>query len=168
MERFQKGRVHVLGKLKGSCDALVATVSIRSGEFIEVSKIKTQITTITNEVNGRKVDLGEVVYKMFNTGVYDYELIGKIGLEIKEKEDLIVSLHERIFNLQNENSQIFGGKQGLTCSQCGEVNAAGSKFCISCGSEFYQEEKVKFCVCGAPNRDDAKFCVKCGNVLTTE
>ena len=51
----------------------------------------------------------------------------------------------------------------VRCLKCGNLVAAGNKFCNKCGSPTSTET---ICAeCGAKNDANAKFCVKCGKPL---
>ena len=50
----------------------------------------------------------------------------------------------------------------IACAQCGFENAAGRKFCGSCGSPL----AVVCGTCGAANEPGMRFCGECGSALT--
>jgi membrane protease subunit (stomatin/prohibitin family) len=52
---------------------------------------------------------------------------------------------------------------GLACTQCGAVNAAGAKFCASCGTAL--ASALHCTSCGAQSPAGAKFCQGCGSKL---
>ena len=61
----------------------------------------------------------------------------------------------------NNNAATVEGVTANTCSKCGFVNRAESKFCAKCGAPL-----TKICPsCGAVNDDGAKFCNNCGKEL---
>ena len=61
----------------------------------------------------------------------------------------------------NKNSNVVEGVTANTCSKCGFVNPAESRFCAKCGAPL-----TKVCPsCGAVNDDGAKFCNSCGKEL---
>lgn len=52
---------------------------------------------------------------------------------------------------------------GTPCSKCGQINAAGSKFCSGCGNALEMQTPTKPCIsCGKPINPDASFCPECG------
>lgn len=151
--------------LKGSLDKGIATVSIKSSEVLEISKFKTQIATFTNEINERKNDIGAIVYKMYISGNYDFELLNNICAEIKDKESSIATIYEKIAQLQFDNNRVFGKQQISRCNKCNESNPTNAKFCIACGNALLIDSENKFCSCGTQNTLKAKFCIKCGKAL---
>lgn len=57
------------------------------------------------------------------------------------------------------------------CNKCGHTSDDNAKFCIDCGANFQENNKVSEnrCVkCDALQRDDAKFCHVCGTEFITE
>jgi membrane protease subunit (stomatin/prohibitin family) len=53
---------------------------------------------------------------------------------------------------------------GVTCPNCNAANAAGAKFCASCGTSL-APPSVKCANCQADNPEGAKFCASCGTSL---
>ena len=53
---------------------------------------------------------------------------------------------------------------GVACPNCNTSNAAGAKFCASCGTSL-APPSVKCPNCQADNPEGAKFCASCGNSL---
>jgi membrane protease subunit (stomatin/prohibitin family) len=57
-----------------------------------------------------------------------------------------------------------GGSTGVACASCHAPNAAGAKFCSSCGTSLVP--KVIHCTqCGTAAAPAAKFCANCGGPL---
>lgn len=54
---------------------------------------------------------------------------------------------------------------GVACPSCGVQNAAGAKFCSSCGTSM-APPKAACPSCGAENDPSAKFCSSCGASMT--
>ncbi len=57
-----------------------------------------------------------------------------------------------------------GGAGGVACPSCGVSNAAGAKFCASCGTAM-APPGVPCPSCQAENPAGAKFCASCGTAL---
>ena len=57
-----------------------------------------------------------------------------------------------------------GGAATVACTSCGTANAAGAKFCSSCGNAL--APPMSTCPsCGTTNQAEAKFCSSCGTAL---
>lgn len=168
----------MLEKFKQTIDKGVATVSVKSNEFIEITKLKTQNTTLDKEIDLLKKQLGAAYYGQWKAKQVNPEAFEDICSEISAKEETIESNLEKIDALQRENEQILGVQaQGGTveCS-CGKVNSSTAKFCISCGSKLEEKSapaqngsvEMKACICGNMVKKTAKFCSKCGNKFNIE
>lgn len=168
----------MLEKVKKTIDRGVATVSVRSNEFIEITKLKTQNSNLEKEMDFMKQQLGAAYFNQWKTDQIEEFSLGDLCKEIKEKEDLVISNLEKIESLQRQNEQILGSQSqndGILCN-CGKINTSTAKFCISCGNKL--EEKfqapvieavdMKSCICGNMVKKTAKFCSKCGNKFVIE
>lgn len=64
------------------------------------------------------------------------------------------------------STPVDAGQGEITCTNCGNVNPAGTKFCGGCGTklEVVVSSPVKrFCTgCGAELKEGLKFCGECG------
>ena len=68
--------------------------------------------------------------------------------------------------MNSVRDQAAGGgaqQQGIRCPSCGQMNPAGAKFCVSCGTKL--EQGTKCPSCGHMNPPGAKFCMECGAKL---
>lgn len=66
---------------------------------------------------------------------------------------------------QNNQAASTSGAQAANnekCPKCGTMNAAGSKFCSSCGQKMGVEGKVPCIKCGKEISKEVKFCSECG------
>jgi hypothetical protein len=168
----------MLGKFKKTLDKGVATVSVKSNEFIEITKLKTQNTTLEKEIDFLKTQLGAAYYSQWKSDQVESSSLEELCNDIKTKEDTIESNLEKIDDLQKENVQILGAhaQTGTVTCTCGKENSSAAKFCISCGNklevqpETVQSESLdmKACTCGNMVKKTAKFCSKCGNKFDVE
>ena len=154
----------LFGKIKGSIDKSVATVSIKSSEFVEITKFKTQIATLEKEIEELQKTVGKGYYRKWNTGDADMAEIDEICALIKAKEEEIEGCKQEIENLQNENKKILSSEDNNKCPNCGAVNKEDAKFCAGCGTKLIEEGMV-ICQCGAKVKNTAKFCPACGNPM---
>ena len=163
----------MLEKFKQTIDKGVATVSVKSNEFIEITKSKTQNATLEKEIDLLKKQLGAAYYSQWKSKLVETSTFEDLCDEIKTKEETIGSNLEKIETLQRENEQILGtqSQNGTVICACGKVNSSAAKFCLSCGHklevkpELVQDEsaEMKSCICGNMVKKTAKFCSKCGN-----
>lgn len=168
----------MLGRFKQTIDKGVATVSVKSNEFIEITKLKTQNTALEKEIDSMKQQLGAAYFSQWKADRLETDSLGELCAEIKAKEDLIADNLEMIDTLQRKNEEILGAKpeEGEIVCACGKPNSPTAKFCINCGSKLESESKangtdaveMKACVCGNMVRKTAKFCSKCGHKFSEE
>ena len=61
------------------------------------------------------------------------------------------------------NTQSHVSSPGMVCSNCGQVNSNGAKFCCGCGKEIITK---RFCSeCGAKLTSNSRFCSECGTPI---
>ncbi len=130
--------------LKNSFSKGLATINVKTSNFMEENKLRTHIATLEAESEKLKRDVGETVYGSWNDGTFTLEVIGMELEAIKEKYGLIETLKGQIGELWKKEKQILGSGS--------EENegSAGRQFCTNCGAEY---------------KPGYKFCEKCGNRL---
>lgn len=156
--------------LKETIDKSVAAVSIKSGEFVEITKCKTRIGNLERQMEEHKTALGAVALRQWKEGERNQDELDEICVILSQTEQEIAELQENISKLQNANRQLLGSQEEVIC-QCGISNRAGVKFCYACGRKLQEaepQEERKICVCGAEVRKAAKFCPACGHRFAEE
>lgn len=154
----------LFGKIKGSIDKSVATVSVKSNEFVETTKFKTQIATLEKEIEELQKTVGKGYYRKWCNEELDFEEINEVCGVIKAKEKEIENCRQEIENLQNESKKILSAEDGNKCPSCGAVNKENAKFCAGCGMKLIEDD-MTFCQCGAKVKNTAKFCPACGTPM---
>lgn len=61
------------------------------------------------------------------------EAFGRMGEELEKAFETAGREIEKAFKTVKEEIKEATGKERVVCSDCGEKNAAGSKFCYKCG-----------------------------------
>lgn len=158
--------------LKKKIDKSVATVSIKSNEFVEITKLKTQNATLEKEMDADKKQLGAAYYLQWKSGNVEEPGLVELCNAIEERENKIEENCLKIEELQKNNEKILGGENTgskVICA-CGASNSASAKFCSKCGSRIEEkaQEGMKQCICGNMVKETAKFCPKCGNRFELE
>lgn len=140
-----------LDKVKQGISKGVTTAGIKSKEFIDVTKLKNQISTLENKRQDLIEDLGDNVYAMFLEENIDANVIREKGPRIKNIDDQIYALQREIVAVQKKARELLSEKAspermpvadesgkaaeaGRFCKQCGEELEAGAKFCANCGT----------------------------------
>jgi hypothetical protein len=90
------------GKLRDSMAKGVATVGVKSKELVETTKIRTQISTLQEQVKNAFVDLGNTVYGMSMNGQWDpsaimpkCEAIRALQEQIQQQEAQLDQVHSQ-------------------------------------------------------------------------
>lgn len=110
-----------LNKAKEVADAAAQ----KTGEVLEVSKLKLQEVKLTNSINKAYCELGSLYFNSVKFGGNNEQ----INACIAEIEGLLQQQAE----LQRCEEQ-FTAKQKCYCSACGHENSVSSSFCTKCGS----------------------------------
>lgn len=120
-------------KLKQGVGRGVSTVSVKSKEILEVSKLKSQIADIQNRKKQGLEKLGNMVYTMHLRNAFDEE-------RLRTKSADMVALDEQIKQKENE---------------LGEIHAKAQE-------ALGKPKPIAICGCGAEIYERTRFCGKCG------
>lgn len=125
----------MFGKMKNSLDKGVAAVSVKSGVFVETSKIKTYIANLQDEIVTLKKELADATYQMWINSTFDEDGLDRLCREIYSKEEEIANQERKIEEIINQSKQILGEKEKINKCSCGLINAPTANFCIECGKK---------------------------------
>jgi NADH pyrophosphatase NudC (nudix superfamily) len=134
-------------KLKQGVNRGVTTVSVKSKEMLEGTKVKSQISDIQDKKKAALEELGNIAYTMFLKGEFNEErlrakcaAIKGLDTQIGEKEDELREIHSRA-------ELALGKPKPIAVCACGTEIHGGAKFCGTCG----RETKV---TAGTPNDNE--------------
>lgn len=148
-----------MDSLKMSFTKGIATLNVKTNNFMEESKCKTYISTLEKEITSLKQQIGETVYSQWAAGGDYASGLDVLFDKIKKNYDEIEVQKEKIRSLAVTEQQILGNgtqpeaqqpvaqqpvaqqpvaaaqpEQGVVvCPNCGMQNAANYKFCVKCG-----------------------------------
>ena len=146
-----------------------ATEAARKVEqTVEISKLKSQISTREKEIDRLYARTGKTVYDAYSRGD-----LSRSETEVMDYCEQLSDLHEDIKLIQEKITNI---KLEKSCSACGKIVPVNARFCPDCGKKFpeYDEKpqestvgeiRVLCAVCGTENDIGARYCVECGNEL---
>lgn len=98
-------------------------ITDKSKDVIETTKLNSQINTEKDKIKELYTKIGEEIYKAYAAGESsEYE---ELCTQIKEGEDLINELKEKILVLKN----------ATICSNCGAEVPKDTAFCSKCGTK---------------------------------
>lgn len=119
-------------RVKKGLDKSLNTVSVKSKEVIETTRINNQIGGLKNDIAKIQRELGEIVYEMNLQNAFDQN-------GIKEKCDAITGLKRQIqakeAELQAIREQAAEELGQTICPNCKNVVPEGTKFCGNCGTK---------------------------------
>ncbi|HNQ64843.1 MAG TPA: zinc-ribbon domain-containing protein [Smithella sp.] len=161
-------------KVKLGISKSVAKASVKSKEFLDVTKLKNQISSLQNKKQDALEELGNIAYAMFLKNNIDTDIIKNKGNEISKIDEQIKNLQNEIVEVQKraQDSLREDVPSANTCA-CGAVIPEGAKFCGVCGSKVETasmsgehpkdpilESRCK--QCQTELEPGAKFCAMCG------
>jgi NADH pyrophosphatase NudC (nudix superfamily) len=137
----EKNMADFFDKVKQGIGKGITTVSVKSKEALETTKLKGQIVTLQERKKSALEELGNIVFTMFLKGSFDEERIkGKCEIirgldsQIKEKEDELRQVHLKA-------QEALGLPKAVAVCNCGAEIYEGTKFCGKCGQK--AEEIIK-------------------------
>ena len=120
-------------KVKEGFDKGISMVSVRSKELLEVSRIKGQIGTLSEQKKNALEELGSTIYTMYQQGGLELgEAVGGICGKIADLEGQIGQKEEELRKVRREARKTLGLS---ICANCGEELADEDKFCRKCGQK---------------------------------
>lgn len=103
--------------------------SKKTGEMVEISKIKLDCVKINNEIKKLYEKLGCSVYSMLKSDYENQDVIDSIAEEIDEKLRKLAYLNEKLNDMRNV----------IICTVCGTKNPEENFYCCKCGSRIKNE-----------------------------
>lgn len=127
MEFLQK-----LGETAKGLSDKAKEVARRSGEYLEATRLKLELSRLERELTNNFLSVGELVYRRYKgeEGL-DAEIERLLSATKKVEEDML-SIQEQIDRLQ---------PKPLVCPQCKVELPSGGKFCSYCGIMVAQEKR---------------------------
>ena len=136
-----------IDKIKSSFTKGVAALNVKTSVFLETAKIKTHISTLKNEIDSLKIDIGDRVYSSWKENSFDIKSIEDKLFLIEQKYETIEDLNKKINKLQDQEKEVLGEKiidadddetadePIFTCSNCGTSYKNKFNFCKKCGNK---------------------------------
>lgn len=160
-------------KVKQGISKGVTTASVKSKELIEVTRLKSQITTVQNQKRSAIEELGNIVYTMFLKESIDEGRVKDKGAAIRKIDDQIKNLESEIVQVQNKARESLGEATSTGKCTCGTDLYEDTKFCGGCGKkvasistsampEEVPTSKSMCDQCKAELKSGSKFCNVCG------
>lgn len=120
--------------VKSKLETGIDTISVKSKNIVETTKLNSQISTLQGERKKALEDLGTKVYEMNSKDGLQTETISNICSSIKEIEEKIEDNKRLIGEIQNKKPESTVTETGLNCS-CGAKLNEKANFCNNCGAK---------------------------------
>lgn len=101
----------------------------KTGELVELSKLKLAVGQIHMEIKEKQQQLGEAVYHMHTEGYENPEYIEGAVAELNRLSERLTKTQEKICAL----------KKMVKCLCCGAPNPIDSSYCGQCGCKLSQD-----------------------------
>ena len=138
----------VAGKFGESVERGAKTVSSKSKEFAEKTKVKREISSIESSINSDYIELGKAMFeKICNEP--DSEYIETVT-DIKEKNQKLAELKAALMSLDDK----------IFCTHCGAPISKDQAFCDKCGQKTQVEST-------AAESEESSEAEKTGYIETT-
>lgn len=122
-------------KLRQGVGKGITTVSVKSKEMLEVSKLKSQIAEVQKQKKEALEELGNIAHTMLLKGALDEErlrtksaTISALDEQIKQKEADLVEIHAKA-------QEALGKPVPVAVCACGAEIYEGTKFCAECSKK---------------------------------
>ncbi len=115
----------IVGKAKEIYDAAAK----KTGDVVEISKLKLDAMKINGEIKELYEKLGEAVYISKKDDIDCTEAVSIISEQIDNLNDKLIDLNAEIADRQNVNY----------CAECGAKNPIDNTFCGKCGTKVQQD-----------------------------
>ena len=130
--------------IKDSFSKGLATINVKTSNFMEENKLKTSIATQEKEIEELKFSIGEIVYRNWGTESFSLQAVKEELEAIKKRYDMIEDCKKQIDELSQKEIQVLGNNPGEKeeakriryCPKCGAEAKKGYKFCEKCGNKF--------------------------------
>ncbi len=97
----------------------------KTGELVELGKIKIRIAELRREIAGAHEGLGRLVYDS-----------RKSGEEVEDMIDACVDhISDMYVDLEELEEKVMESKNAVRCNGCGALNENTAQFCNQCGTK---------------------------------
>ncbi len=105
--------------------SVAETAGRKTGELVELGKIKIKIADLQREVSSAQEGLGRLVYDSRISGQSVEDMIDACVAHITELQSEIEELEEKVLESKN----------AVRCADCGVLNESTATYCNRCGAK---------------------------------
>lgn len=125
----------------------------KSGELLEITKMKVAIGDTKNEINVKLTELGRKAYEAQKNG------------SISDADGLVYEIDELYEILKSQEAKLASLKKQKVCAACGTLCEIEAAYCSKCGEKFPERPAEEQEEDAAPEDDEAEVVE---TVLTAE
>lgn len=122
-----------LDRLKQGVSKGVTTVSVKSKEVLEVSKLRSQISDLQKQKRDALEELGSITHLMILKSDVDQERLRGKSFAITSLDEEITKKESEIAAIHAKTQEDLGRPKVIAICVCGAQVVEGSKFCGKCG-----------------------------------
>lgn len=171
----------IFDKIAQGIDKGLTTVTARSKELIDTTKIKNQIKALQEQKSSVLEELGNMVYAMVLNDNLDQDKIKRTCEALSELDRQIKDNEEELIRIYEDTQRVLRGRMPVTVCDCGAELHEDVKFCRRCGkktdslstrttaavgditSPDTAQEGASCLHCGVKMSPIDKFCRSCGH-----
>lgn len=115
----------------------------KSGELLEITKMKVAIGDTKNEINAKFAELGRKAYE------------AQKGGSISDPDGLIYEIDVLYEVLKSQETKLASLKKQKVCGVCGCLCSTEAAYCSKCGEKFPERPAEEYEVDDTPDEDEA-------------
>ncbi len=108
------------------------TVGKMAGQFVDMSKLRINLSELNGEINRRYQELGQYIYESKKAGT----------TEEAELADKIAGIDDLYAQFATVSAQLAALQNKVTCPGCGKQMDLDATFCSHCGMKLSNAEKA--------------------------
>ena len=149
---------------------LAKNIGAKTNDAIETTKLSSKISAERSAAGEDMKKIGQHYYAKYAAGESVDPEVLEFCVSAAAHDQSAAEAQAEIDRIRAENEAakaaaaapvVPPASAGVPCPACGSANAAGTRFCCSCGAKL-EAEKRPCPACGAELAPNAKFCNSCG------
>ena len=122
-------------KVKQGVGKGVTTVSVKSKEMLEASKLDSQIADVQKQKKEASEELGNIAHTMLLKGSLDEERLRAKSAAITALDEEITQKENELMEIRAKAREALGKPRPVAICSCGGEIREGAKFCSKCGKK---------------------------------
>ena len=122
-------------KVKQGVGKGITTVSVKSKEMLEVSKLNSQIADVQKQKQDALEELGNIVHTMLSKGALDEERLRAKSATISALDEQITQKEADLVETHTKAQEALGRPRPIAVCDCGAEIHEGAIFCGKCGKK---------------------------------